>query len=116
LKQIDFNGNFQYFNLSNEVIVGVPEKYDISQNYPNPFNPATKINYDIPFDGKVSIAIYDMTGREVAKLVNEIQPAGYYTIQFNASKMTSGVYFYRIISEGNAGQQFVMTKKMVLVK
>ncbi|HEX2788358.1 MAG TPA: T9SS type A sorting domain-containing protein [Ignavibacteria bacterium] len=116
LKQIDFNGNYEYHNLSGEVIVGVPGKFDLSQNYPNPFNPVTKINYDLPVDGKVNLRIYDITGREVANLVNGIQTAGYYTIQFNASNFASGVYFYRIISEGTAGQQFVMTKKMVLVK
>lgn len=115
LKQIDYNGNFEYYNLSDEVIVGIPGKFDLSQNYPNPFNPATKINYDIPVDSKVMLSIYDITGREITKLVNEIQPAGYYTVQFNGVNISSGVYFYRVISEGN-GQQFVMTKRMVLVK
>jgi len=111
LKQVDFNGNFEYFNLSSEVNVGVPDKFDMSQNYPNPFNPSTKINYDIPVDGKVTIALYDISGREVAKLVNEVKPAGYYTVQFNASNLSSGMYFYRI----SAGD-FVSTKKMVLIK
>ncbi|MDQ3019516.1 MAG: hypothetical protein M3R36_02945 [Bacteroidota bacterium] len=68
--QIDLNGNFEYFNLSNEIGIGVPTKYALSQNYPNPFNPATKISYDLPVDGKVSLKIFDMTGREVATLVN----------------------------------------------
>jgi len=111
LKQIDFNGNFEYFNLSSEVNVGVPDKYDMSQNYPNPFNPSTKINYDLPVDGKVSIVLYDISGREVAKLVNEVKPAGYYTVQFNASNLSSGMYFYRI-----SANDFVSTKKMVLIK
>jgi hypothetical protein len=70
LKQIDNNGNINYHNLSGEVIVGVPTKFDISQNYPNPFNPTTKINYDLPFDSKVSIKLFDMTGKEVATVVN----------------------------------------------
>ncbi|MBV6478388.1 MAG: hypothetical protein HGGPFJEG_01142 [Ignavibacteria bacterium] len=111
LKQVDFNGNFEYFNLSSEVNVGIPDKFDMSQNYPNPFNPSTKINYDIPVDGKVTIALYDISGREIAKLVNEVKPAGYYTVQFNASNLSSGMYFYRI----SAGD-FVSTKKMVLIK
>lgn len=112
LKQIDFNGNFNYFNLSGEVEVGIPGKYDLSQNYPNPFNPVTKINYDMPKDGKVNLRIYDITGREIAALINnELQPAGYYTVIFNASNLSSGVYFYRIV----AGD-FVATKKLMLIK
>ena len=111
LKQLDVNGNFEYFNLSNEIEVGVPNSFDMSQNYPNPFNPSTKINYDLPVDGKVSIVLYDLTGRQVASIVNEVKTAGYYTVSFNASNLASGMYFYRI-SAGN----FVSTKKMVLVK
>ncbi len=115
LKQIDFNGNFKYYELANEVVVGLPSKYELSQNYPNPFNPTTKINYDLPFDSKVQIKIYDMTGREVHQLVNQVQIAGYYTSQFNASALASGVYFYQIIANGGK-QSFVKTMKMVLVK
>ncbi|MEO8210627.1 MAG: T9SS type A sorting domain-containing protein, partial [bacterium] len=115
LKQIDLNGNFTYYNLSNEVNVGVPAKFDLSQNYPNPFNPSTKINYDLPFDGKVSIKIFDMAGKEVSTLVNEVKTAGYYSLDFNGSNLSSGVYFYRINAEAN-GQNFVSTKKMMLVK
>lgn len=116
LKQTDYNGNFEYFNLSSEIIVGVPNKFDLSQNYPNPFNPVTKINYDLPVDGKVMLKVYDVTGREIAQLINEIQPAGYYTVSFNASNFASGVYFYKLFTAGDNGQQFVMTKKMMLVK
>ena len=115
LKQIDYNGQYAYFNLNSEVNIGLPVKFDLSQNYPNPFNPATTINYDIPVDGKVSIILYDISGREVSKLVNEVKPAGYYTVSFNGSSLSSGTYFYRIISEGN-GQNFVATKKMMLLK
>jgi hypothetical protein len=112
LKQIDFNGNYQYFNLSSEVIVGVPEKFELSQNYPNPFNPVTKINYSLPIDGKVSLKIFDVSGREVASIFNnEVQNAGYYTVTFNAGNLSSGVYFYRLIS-GN----FSQTKKLILLK
>jgi hypothetical protein len=115
LKQIDLNGNFAYHQLANEVEVGVPSVYAISQNYPNPFNPSTKIDFDIPYDGKVSIILYDMSGREVATLVNDVKPAGYYTQSFNASNLASGMYFYRITANGG-NQNFVMTKKMVLIK
>ena len=115
LKQMDFNGNFTYYNLSNEVIIGVPTKYDLSQNYPNPFNPSTKINYDLPFDSKVSIKLFDISGREVANIVNTVQTAGSYTATFNASSLSSGVYFYQINAVGGT-QNFVKTMKMMLVK
>jgi len=111
LKQIDFNGNFEYFNLSNEVNVGIPSSFDLSQNYPNPFNPSTSINFDLPIDGKVSLKLYDMNGREVMTLLNEVRSAGYYSVNFNASNMSSGVYFYTLSADN-----FTATKKMMLVK
>ncbi len=115
LKQSDFNGNFEYFNLSNEVVIGIPGKFDLSQNYPNPFNPSTKINFDVPVDSRVSINLFDMSGKEVASLTNEVKAAGYYTLEFNASELPSGIYFYRIIADGN-GSSFISTKKMTLIK
>ncbi|HMS35142.1 MAG TPA: T9SS type A sorting domain-containing protein [Ignavibacteria bacterium] len=111
LKQIDFNGNFEYFNLSNEVVIGIPSKYDLSQNYPNPFNPSTKISFDLPVDGKVSLKIFDMSGKELMTLVNEVKTAGYYSVSFNASSLSSGVYFYSLSADN-----FTATKKMMLIK
>jgi len=111
LKQIDYNGNYKYYNLQNEVIIGVPAKFELGQNYPNPFNPSTTINYELPITNYVSLKIYDMTGREVMQLVNEIKPTGYYTVKFNASMLSSGMYFYKI----QAGD-FSSFKKMMLVK
>ncbi len=115
LKQVDFNGNFKYYSLSNEVNIGIPNKFNLAQNYPNPFNPTTNINYDLPFDSKVAIKIFDITGREVASLVNNIQVAGYYSVNFNASSLSSGIYFYSITADGGS-QSFVKSMKMVLVK
>ena len=115
MKQIDFNGNFEYHNLNGEVEVGVPTKYDLSQNYPNPFNPVTKINIELPFDSKVNMIIYDITGREIKTLVNEVIQAGYHTITFNASAISSGMYFYRIKADAN-GKEYISTKKMALIK
>lgn len=115
LKQVDFNGNFEYFNLHGEVVIGVPSVYSLSQNYPNPFNPSTTINYELPFDGKVSIKVFDMTGKEISNLVNDIKTAGYYKVNFNASGLSSGIYTYRITAENSTGS-FVETKKMILVK
>jgi hypothetical protein len=89
----------------------LPKKYNLSQNYPNPFNPMTKINFALPKQGFVTLKIYDITGREIKTLVNEFKQAGYYTVDFNGSSLASGVYFYRIQSG-----DFVMTKRMVLVK
>ena len=115
LKQVDFNGNFEYHNLGNEVIIGVPEKFNLSQNYPNPFNPTTRINYDLPTDGNVSIRLFDMSGKEVASLVNEVKTAGYHTVDFNAASLSSGVYFYSLSVDAN-GNNFTATKRMMLVK
>jgi hypothetical protein len=115
LKQTDFNGNFTYYNLSSEVIAGIPEKFALSQNYPNPFNPSTVINYDLPFDGKVSLKVFDMSGKEVASLVNELKTAGYHSVSFNASGIPSGVYFYKLSGESE-GNNFSAVKKMLLVK
>lgn len=116
LKQIDLNGNFEYFLLTEEILVGIPTKYNLSQNYPNPFNPMTRIDYDLPYDGKVSIVLYDILGREAAKLVNEVKSAGYYYLDFNASNLSSGPYFYKITAEANGRTTFEETKRMMLVK
>ncbi|MBE2216877.1 MAG: T9SS type A sorting domain-containing protein [Ignavibacteria bacterium] len=89
----------------------VPEKYSLSQNYPNPFNPTTNIKLQIPESGLVKLVVFDVTGREVAELVNETLTAGEYKVDFNASGLTSGVYFYRLTTEG-----FSEVKKMILVK
>lgn len=111
LKQIDFNGNFEYVELRNSVQIGVPKKFRLSQNYPNPFNPVTFINFDIPEDSKIVLKIYDNTGREVRSLVNEYKLAGYYKVELNGSDLASGVYFYRL----TAGE-FSETKRMILLK
>ncbi|MBK6773775.1 MAG: T9SS type A sorting domain-containing protein [Ignavibacteria bacterium] len=111
LKQVDFNGNFEYFNLSNEVIIGAPNGFSLSQNYPNPFNPATKIGFAIPKEGNVALTVYDNSGKLVSTLVSGFKTAGYYTVDFNASNLSSGIYFYKIVY---SGQSKVM--KMSVVK
>ncbi|HAY32898.1 MAG TPA: FG-GAP-like repeat-containing protein [Ignavibacteria bacterium] len=111
LKQIDFNGSYEYFELAEEVSIGIPDKYDLSQNYPNPFNPATTINYDLPIDGIVTIKVFDILGREMKTLVNEMKNAGYYNITFSASDLSSGAYFYRMTSG-----DFAAVKKFVVLK
>ena len=89
----------------------LPAQFRLDQNYPNPFNPSTTINYSIPKAGLVTLKVYDVLGKEVATLVNEEEPSGNYHVQFNTSKLASGVYLYRL-SEGNS----VMTKKLILLK
>lgn len=88
-----------------------PLAYALFQNYPNPFNPITTINYSVPKAGLVTIKVYDVLGRDVKTLVNEEKPNGNYKIDFNGSKFTSGIYFYRM----QAGS-FVETKKLILLK
>ncbi len=90
---------------------GTPDKFALNQNYPNPFNPVTHINYELPVTNYVTLKIYDMMGKEVSELVNTNQKAGSYSVTFDASKLSSGVYYYKI----QAGD-FVDTKKMLLVK
>ena len=112
LKQIDYNGNYEYFDLSNEIIIGVPAKFELSQNYPNPFNPATKINFSLPLDTKISLNIYDISGRLISTLIkNEFRTANYYTVEFNGFNLASGTYFYTIQTDRNNE-----TKKMILLK
>ena len=91
--------------------INIVSDYKLYQNYPNPFNPSTKIEYDLPKEGMISLKIYDMLGREVKTLVNEHKNAGSYNIEFNANHLTSGIYFYRLTS-GN----FTQVKKLILIK
>ena len=109
LKQIDFNGIFEYSNVVEVEIA--PASFSLSQNYPNPFNPGTSINYQLPINNFVSLKIYDVLGNEVAILVNEEKPAGKYQIEFDGSSLPSGIYFYKLTSGS-----FVETKKMILLK
>ena len=89
----------------------VPNAYSLSQNYPNPFNPTTNIKFAIPNSGLVKLVVYDIMGREVTTLVNQVLNAGNYTADFDASSLSSGIYFYTLTSSN-----FTDTKKMVLVK
>src|SRR4030095_2802024 len=86
----------------------IPNKFDLSQNYPNPFNPSTNIKFAIPKESDVRIIIYDLNGREVETLLNGKLEAGYYTIDWNGLRYASGVYFYKLVSDGCVG-----TKNMI---
>ncbi len=89
----------------------IPNNFALSQNYPNPFNPSTEIKYSIPKSGIVTLKVYNLLGQEVATLVNQEQKSGNYVVNFDASKLASGVYMYRIEANG-----FSLTKKMALLK
>jgi len=110
LKQVDFDGTSELSDVI-EVEVSTPLYYSLSQNYPNPFNPSTTISYSIPADGYVTLKVYDVLGNEVASLVDEQKQSGIFNIHFNASALSSGVYYYTL----KAGE-FTSTKKLVLMK
>jgi hypothetical protein len=94
-----------------EHLAGLPKTFTLDQNYPNPFNPSTVVRYSIPNDAVVTLKVFNIIGQQVATLVDQKQAAGNYSVTFDASKLSSGVYFYKI----NAGQ-YVSTKKMLLMK
>ncbi|MBK7630372.1 MAG: T9SS type A sorting domain-containing protein [Ignavibacteriales bacterium] len=117
LKQIDFDGSFEYSNQIETEITSLIA-FSLEQNYPNPFNPSTTIKYNIPSvissEGKnviVTVKVYDVMGNEIATLVNENKSVGNYEVVFNAKNLSSGVYFYKL-KVGNRA----ITKKMVLIR
>ena len=110
LKQVDFNGSYEY-SREVEAEAGVPAKYLLEQNYPNPFNPATTIEYSIPKAGKVSIKVFNILGEEVINLVNEFKDAGNYKVNFNAGRLSSGIYYYRLSADS-----YSYVKKMIVLK
>ena len=89
----------------------IPVKFDLHQNYPNPFNPVTKIEFDLPKNGFTTLKVYDATGSEITTLVSENLNLGKYSVNFDATNYSSGIYYYRLESNGN-----VKTQKMSLVK
>ncbi|MBL7052840.1 MAG: PKD domain-containing protein, partial [Candidatus Marinimicrobia bacterium] len=97
-------------------ITQIPTEFGLSQNYPNPFNPTTAINYQLPIMSNVQLAIYNVQGRLIETLVNELQDAGFYSVEWIAGDVSSGVYFYRISVETNGHFSFQETKKMVLLR
>ena len=107
-----YESNFSHLpsNVSDNGFI-MPQEYVLNQNYPNPFNPSTTISFQLPTPGNVTLKIFDILGREVATIMNEIKSAGNHRIEFDASKLSSGVYMYQL----KAGS-FIQTKKMLLLK
>ena len=110
LKQVDYDGTFSYSDIIDVDFKGVIG-FTLEQNYPNPFNPLTTIRYSLPSEGSVELTVFDVFGSKIETLINQRQPAGNYSIDFNASHLSSGIYFYRL-SAGNLSQ----TKKLILLK
>lgn len=110
LKQIDFEGTYEY-SPEVEVEILSPNEFYLSQNYPNPFNPNTKITWRTPVSSWQTLKIYDVLGNELKTLVDEYKPAGNYEVEFEAAHLPSGVYFYQL----QAGE-FIQTKRLMLLK
>jgi hypothetical protein len=123
---IIYDSRINKISLSGEYVNQTPANFNLEQNFPNPFNPTTIIKFSIPKKVLVNLSIYDILGVKVKELKNEVMDPGYYEINFNASDLASGVYFYRIKATPGGGQQgdpstssgqvFVQTKKMILLK
>lgn len=110
LKQIDYDGAFEYSKVV-EAEIFIADEFILNQNYPNPFNPSTTISWQVPVGSWQTLKVYDLLGREVATLVDEFKPAGSYEVEFDASHLSSGGYFYQL----KAGE-YVETKKLILLK
>ncbi len=100
---------------------GLPGAFTLHQNYPNPFNPATVIRYDLPAEAAIELIIYDILGREIRRIVNEVQPAGFFSREWDGTNeagvpVVSGIYFYRILAHSSAAGSFTDIRKMILLK
>ena len=118
LKQIDYDGSYEYSEVV-EVTNLAPTDFVLQQNYPNPFNPITTISYSLPVKSQVTLVVYNTLGEKVKQLVNEEKEAGNYEVEFSATALPSGIYFYRIQAgspSAGSGQSFVETKKMILLR
>jgi len=116
LKQIDFDGTVNY-SPEVEASSNIITSYSLNQNYPNPFNPSTSISFALPNESRVSLKIFNSVGQMVKELVSGVKPMGNYDVRFDASMLSSGVYFYSIeASSVNGNGSFRNTKKMILVK
>jgi len=117
IRMIDNDGTFE-LSKTVESEITVPANFALNQNYPNPFNPTTKISYQLPSDSKVTLEVFSVTGERVAQLVNGVQAAGYYSIDFGITRLiSSGIYYYRMNATDNAtGNIYSSVKKMMLIK
>lgn len=115
LKQIDFNGNYEYSKVL-EVDFSVPAEFNLSQNYPNPFNPSTMLQFGLPVESDVTLSVYNSLGELVETLVQGRLNAGTHKVNFEVSGLSSGLYLYSIHAKGSNGVEFTKTSKMFLLK
>lgn len=115
LKQLDYNGMYEYSSNVEVDVTGLTD-FVLIQNYPNPFNPSTMISFNLVVDSKVSLKIYNLLGQEVSTLLNQNLTAGLHEINFDATGLNSGIYFYQLEALGVDGKSFSSVKKMILSK
>jgi len=115
LKQIDYDGSFTYSEVV-ETEVALPLQFSLEQNYPNPFNPSTSIQLSLPVDAQMTLSVYNLVCEKVAEIASGNFSAGSHNVTFDASSLTSGMYFYRIDATGINGKTFSSVKKMTLLK
>ncbi len=115
LKQIDFNGKFEYSKVVN--VNGItPSEFSLDQNYPNPFNPSTNISFAVPVKSNVTLEVYNLIGQKVMDLIQGEFEAGKHSVQLNGSSMASGIYLFKLTAVGENGSMFSSSKKMTLLK
>lgn len=115
LRQVDYNGAYEFSQII-EVNVEAPKIFSLGQNYPNPFNPSTKIDFNLAVDSKVTLKIFNLLGEEVALIVSGNLNAGTHNVIFDASKLNTGIYIYKLEAAGSDGSTFRSVKKMTLIK
>ena len=116
-ESFSFNSGFTSINnqilIANEVLSSdLPKEFSLNQNYPNPFNPSTNIEFSLPKTSRLKLEVFNSIGMRIAVLIDDETSAGFHSVRFNASSYSSGMYFYRLIADGN----IVSTKKMLLIK
>jgi len=116
LKFLISTSDNQIFYKEVNIIISPPVKFELFQNYPNPFNSSSIIEFQIPHRSFITIKIYDILGREVATLMEELKEAGYYEVVVEAYQFSSGVYFYQLTALDESGSRYIDRKKMLLVK
>lgn len=115
LKQVDFNGSFEYSDEVNIDVTG-PQYFSLNQNYPNPFNPTTRIEFSLASDSKVTLKVFNLLGEEVVTLLNGNLISGKHFVDFKASNLNSGIYLYKLNAVGISGSVYTDVKKMTLIK
>jgi len=111
LRQVDFSGASKFYELTETVNLNFPDQFELHQNFPNPFNPTTKISWQLPVSGRLTIKLFDVLGREIETIVNGYYEAGKHSVEFDGSKLTSGIYIYELRTGS-----YRANKKMTIIK